>query len=303
LAHEAEPFSFYGVLAAERINAPLLAPELRFGPTISRGPTDELRNAILRLRVHRLVPTTGSFSYELERLTRYFSTFENGEYTFAEALIEGGFPLQGVVLGRELVQAEGEWNLRLLRIVHPFPHREIIVREARARGLSPFFVAGVIRQESLFQPAVQSSSGAMGLMQLMPATAREVAGSLGVSFSAEALADPETNVRFGTTYLATMLRRFGGRPEDALAAYNAGPTLARQWQALPEYVDPAVFTEHIPFQETRNYVKLVQQYARVYAALYGCGDFEPCLGLPPSGIAAVASLPPELARAPSGGDL
>jgi soluble lytic murein transglycosylase len=302
-AHEAEPFSFYGVLSAERIDAPLLSLDLRFGPAIARGSDVELRNALLRLRVHRLVPTVGSFNYELERLTKHFASVENGGYGFAEGLIAGGFPLQGVVLGRELVQAEGGWNLRLLRIVHPFPHREIIVREANARGLSPFFVAGVIRQESLFQPAVQSSSGAMGLMQLMPTTAREVAGTLGVTYSAQALVDPETNVRFGTTYLATMLRRFDGRPEDALAAYNAGPTRARQWRDLPEYVDSAVFTEHIPFQETRSYVKLVQQYARVYAALYGCGDFEPCLGLSPSRIAALASLPEEFRRVDTQGEM
>jgi soluble lytic murein transglycosylase len=143
----------------------------------------------------------------------------------------------------------------------------------------------------------------MGLMQLMPTTAREVAGTLGVTYSAQALVDPETNVRFGTTYLATMLRRFDGRPEDALAAYNAGPTRARQWRDLPEYVDSAVFTEHIPFQETRSYVKLVQQYARVYAALYGCGDFEPCLGLSPSRIAALASLPEEFRRVDTQGEM
>jgi soluble lytic murein transglycosylase len=200
-------------------------------------------------------------------------------YDFAEALIEGGFPLEGVSVGRQIQRTEGAWNLRLLRIVHPFPYRETVVREARARGLDPFLVAGLIRQESLFTADIMSSAGAVGLMQLMPPTAREVAGTLGIAYDPEILTDPETNIRMGTTYMASMTSRFGSRSEDVLSAYNAGPTRARQWQQTPAHGNRDVFVEQIPFQQTRDYVKLVQQYARVYTALYGCGEFEPCLGL------------------------
>ena len=90
---------------------------------------------------------------------------------------------------------------------------------------------------------------------------------------------PATNVRLGTAYLASMVQRFDGRAEDALSAYNAGPGRIRQWRGRPEYRDTHVFLEHIPFRETRNYVKVVQQNTRIYTALYGCGDFDPCLGL------------------------
>jgi hypothetical protein len=83
----------------------------------------------------------------------------------------------------------------------------------------------------------------------------------------------------GTTFLIGLVNRFDGRAEDALAAYNAGPTRLQRWRRTPEYGDRDVFMEHIPFRETRNYVKLVQQYARIYTALYGCEGFEPCLGL------------------------
>jgi len=278
-AHREDPLTAYGVFAGERIGAPVLPVGLGEGPLPEPDLEGELRNALLRLRVHRLVPTSGSFAYEVAQLTDHFRGRGNGSYDFAEALIDGGFPLEAIVLGRDLRRSGEEWNLRLLRIVHPLPHRDFLIREASTRGLDPFFVAGLIRQESAWDARIVSVSGAVGLMQLMPATGREVAGSLGIRFSDDSLTDPETNLRLGTTYLRTMLDRFDGRAEDALAGYNAGPSRIRQWRGDPTYRDRDVFMEHIPFAETRNYVKVVQQYARIYTALYGCGEMEPCLGL------------------------
>ncbi|MSR22817.1 MAG: tetratricopeptide repeat protein [Gemmatimonadetes bacterium] len=277
--HAVDPFSYYGLLAGEKLGAPVIREDLARGPDPVPGIELELQNALLRLRVLRLVNIPGSLARELARLSVYFQARGNGIYDFADALAEGGFPLEGVSVGREIFRQEGEWNLRLLRIIHPFPYREVVVREARARGLDPFLVAGVIRQESLFHSPIVSSAGAVGLMQLMPPTAREVAGQLDIPYSPEALTDPETNIRLGTTYLATMTRRLGERTEDVLSAYNAGPARAREWQQTSAHGDRDVFVEEIPFQETRNYVRLVQQYARMYTALYACGDFEPCLGV------------------------
>ncbi len=274
-----DPLSVYGGFAGGRVGAEVLPLTLVPGPTPLPGLDRELSNALLRLRVHRIVPTPGSLAWEVERLTEHFRHRGNGLYDFAEALVDGGFPLQAIVLGRDLHRVEGEWNLRLLRIVHPLPHGEILLREAAARGLDPFLVAGLIRQESAWDRRIVSSAGAVGLMQLMPATAREVAGSLGVTLGPGALEDPEVNIRLGTTYLRSMLQRFDGRVEDALAAYNAGPGRMNQWRANAYYRDRDVFMEHIPFQETRGYVRTVQQYTRIYTALYGCGHLEPCLGL------------------------
>ena len=276
--HEEDPLSYYGVFAGERIGAPVLSSALPDGPSPIAGLELQLDNALLRLRVHRLVPTTGSFAYELARLTEDFSDLGR-RYEFAEALIRGGLPLQAIVLGRRIRAEEGGWNLRLLRIVHPFPYREIVLREAGQRGLDPFFVAGLIRQESGWDARIESSSGAVGLMQLMPATARELATGLGLTYTPEAVRAPEYNLRLGISYLANLVRRFDARAEEVLSAYNAGPTRMRNWRSEPEYQDRDVFMEHIPFQETRTYVKAVQGYARIYSALYGCGTFEACLGL------------------------
>jgi soluble lytic murein transglycosylase len=294
-AWEDDPISIYGVLAGERLDVPILPRNLPGGPAPQPALTGELENALLRLRIHQVVPTPGSFAFELERLQEHFFRRGDGAYDFAEALIYNDFPIQGVVLGREIHRREGVWNLRLLRIVHPFPHREVIVREARARGLDPFFVAGLIRQESLFHTSIRSSAGAVGLMQLMPGTAQEVARSLGIRYQAALLSDPEYNVRLGTQYLASMVRRYDGRAQDALSAYNAGPGRINQWRQRPEARDRDVFMEHIPFRETRHYVKVVQQYARVYAALYGCPGFQPCLG---ESYAAVVARSPYAGGAP-----
>lgn len=279
LTYREDPLSFYGTFAADRLDAAVLPADLPAGPSPVPGLSRELTNALIRLWIHQKVPTPGSFAHELERLDRHFLRRGDAAYDFAEALLEGGFPIQGVVLGREIHRREGDWNLRLLRIVYPFPYRDAVVREARARGLDPFFVAGLIRQESLFHPSIVSAAGAVGLMQLLPSTAAEVARAEGIRFSSASLSDPDVNLRLGTAFLQSMVRRFGGRAEDALSAYNAGPTRIQQWRQRPEYRDTHVFLEHIPFRETRHYVKVVQQNTRIYTALYGCGDFEPCLGL------------------------
>ena len=274
--HAEDPFSYYGLLAGERLAIPVIPADLGEGPDPVPGLELELRNALFRLKVLRILDIPGTVDFEVDRLSAHFHARGDGGYDFAEALIHDGFPLEGIALGWELFRREGEWNLRLLRIVYPFPYRDAVAREAQARGLDPHFVAGVIRQESLFHAPIMSSSGAVGLMQLMPPTAREVAGSLGIVYSPEVLTDPETNIRLGTTYLAQMTSRFGARPEAVLSAYNAGPGRTRQWQQIAAYRDPDVFLEHIPFPETRNYVRRVQQYARVYAALYSCAESVTC---------------------------
>lgn len=128
----------------------------------------------------------------------------------------------------------------------------------------------VTRQESAFYSGAVSPSGALGLMQLMPATAREVAGKTGVPFVQSKLtSDPAYNVSLGTQYLGDMLRKFGGSYELALAAYNAGPGRVTRW--LDSIGDPRAgkidmvdWIEMIPVRETRNYVQRIMEGVGVY---------------------------------------
>lgn len=134
---------------------------------------------------------------------------------------------------------------------------------------------GVMRQESSFDVRAVSSSGARGLMQLMPFTARDVAKQLGIPTSLPVLtSDTEHNMRLGTTYLRDMLARFGGSLPLAVAAYNAGPNRVDRWLADggdPRTGNPAMldWMERIPFNETRNYVQRVLENIVIYRAKRG----------------------------------
>jgi len=188
----------------------------------------------------------------------------------AVALHEAGRTLDGIRLGLELRRRGRDWDLTLARVVYPFPYRELVTARAEELGLDPFLLAGIIRQESAFVPAIVSPAGAIGLMQVMPATGRQLAGRIGPGgFRTETLETPELNVHLGSRFLADMLRRYDNDIPLVLSAYNAGPTRANRWRTFPEAEDPHRFTERIPFGETRGYVKNVTRNRALYRWLYG----------------------------------
>ncbi|MBI5235421.1 MAG: transglycosylase SLT domain-containing protein [Deltaproteobacteria bacterium] len=133
-----------------------------------------------------------------------------------------------------------------------------MIKDAPAElGVDAYLVAAVAREESEFNRVAISGAGALGMMQIMPATGRLIAKGKGIKGFDEAwLFDPMTSVRFGSWYLARLLERFDNKLHLAIAAYNAGPTAVEKWmKKLPE--EPDEFVESIPYAETRNYVKRV----------------------------------------------
>lgn len=152
----------------------------------------------------------------------------------------------------------------------PSPHHDIMHPATRDLGLDKAWVYGLIRQESRFVQAARSSVGASGLMQLMPATAREVARKIGMlDFSQARINEVDTNILLGTNYLNIVLQSLDGSQPLATAAYNAGPGRPKAWRAtLTRPVEGAIFAESIPFAETRGYVKNVMSNATYYAALF-----------------------------------
>lgn len=154
------------------------------------------------------------------------------------------------------------------QIFFPLRHWETIREEARRYGIDPFFAAGLIRQESVFNPRATSRAGARGLMQLMPSTAQLVARRQGSArINIEDLYNPELNIKLGMNYLAQMINRFGSI-EYAAAAYNAGPLKVQQWIAERGSMDIEEWIETIPITETRNYVQSVLRYAVNYRRFY-----------------------------------
>ena len=145
-----------------------------------------------------------------------------------------------------------------LSLRYPLPWQQQFELYSSAAKISPTWAYGIARSESLFMRDVRSSAGAIGLMQLMPATGRQVAKEIRLPYSGlTTLTDPESNIRLGTSYLGQMAERFGGNRVLATAAYNAGPHRVDRW--LPEHgsEDARVWIENIPFNETRKYVKRV----------------------------------------------
>jgi soluble lytic murein transglycosylase len=156
-----------------------------------------------------------------------------------------------------------------LRLYYPLAYDDVIRRQAAQRGLPPSLVLGMVRQESGFDTDATSRAGARGLMQLMPATARETATRIGLSFSSERLRDPAFNVAVGTAYFHQVLGMFDGNLELALAGYNGGPyRIRRLWREAPADTALDAFLEGLPVEESRIYMKRILLLADSYRQLY-----------------------------------
>jgi soluble lytic murein transglycosylase len=150
-------------------------------------------------------------------------------------------------------------------ILFPAPYWNTIKAESAKNNLVPYLVASLIRQESEFNPSVISYANAWGLMQLLPSTGKSLARQEGMThFQTFQLLDPETNIRLGTRYLRQTLDRFGGVPEYALAAYNAGESRVEDWQSAGPYSGIDEFVESIPFTQTRDYVQAILRNIEIY---------------------------------------
>jgi soluble lytic murein transglycosylase len=169
----------------------------------------------------------------------------------------------GKVKDRAINTADRTVQLHDFNQRYPIPHRDALDAAAREWALDEAMIYSLIRQESRFVPEARSRAGAMGLMQLMPSTAKWVARQLPVHpFKVDMLANPEVNIRMGTYYFRRVLTALG-HPILATAAYNAGPGRARRWRD-ERPLEGAIYAETIPFNETRDYVKKVFANAWFY---------------------------------------
>jgi len=194
--------------------------------------------------------------------------------------------LKGVVLAR---QGEPRGSLRELRkafprlgtahqqtvpraaleLYYPRPFDDRVVRFAEAQRLPSSLVFGIVHQESGFDAGAVSRSGARGLMQIMPATGRELAKRLELPYTTLRLLEPDYSLRLGTTYFRQLLGQFDDRVELALAGYNGGPgRIGRLWRAHGETDAFDLFLEDLALEESRNYVKRILVLAESYRSLY-----------------------------------
>jgi soluble lytic murein transglycosylase len=212
-------------------------------------------------------PTSPSVNLALARIYR-----ARQDNVRALNLLKTSYPDYSQMKPEEL--SREEWD-----VFYPLAYWDIIVQESRAKRLNPHQVAGLIRQESVFNPRARSTARAYGLMQLLVPTGTLVAKKYGVerSVTADSLYEPRLNIQLGTGYMRDQMDKYG-RIEYVAAAYNAGPGRVVQWRAtLPLEIDE--WAEAIPFKETRGYVQGVVRNTLQYERLYDDnGQFRPEVG-------------------------
>jgi len=261
LAGVATPLSFYGQLAGEEIGQAWRKPAVP--ATLSQAERQAVRKQPGLMRALQLI----ELGLRSEGVREWNFTLRGmGD---RELLAAAEWACQRAVWDRCINTSERTRTEVDLAQRYPLVHRELITERARAAGLDPAVVFGLIRQESRFVTDARSGVGASGLMQLMPATASWTAKKLGLPWHNGLINDHGLNLKLGTAYLKRVLDDFGGSLAMATAAYNAGPGRPRRWREGGAAMEPAAWAESIPFSETRDYVKKVLANSVTYSALLG----------------------------------
>ena len=259
-----DPLSYYAVLAARRLDTTLIAAD-RSTPNYARIPAvDSAVNRVVALKDVGMDVEAG---FENDRLFRDALANPTRMVATAHALAGGDQASRSIALGRRAIDEIGH-SPDNFRLYFPVLERETLISSSKENGLDPVLVAALIRQESNFNPQATSPVGARGLMQLMPAVGKDVAAAKGIGpWDPDMLYQPATNIKLGTAHLSGLVHKY---PEvvKSLAAYNAGESRVEKWSTKAGANDPEVFTERIPFVETRDYVRIILRNRAYYQALY-----------------------------------
>jgi soluble lytic murein transglycosylase len=242
--------SYYGFLAADELGMDYALDNSQLAADDAELALLANRPGLVRARELFLVGLDGRGRSEWDAAVRHLDEAEKQQAAILAN--RWGWHSRAIATAASLKQYDD------LTIRYPLPWQQQFESYSSAASISPTWAYGVARSESLFMRDVRSSAGAIGLMQLMPATGKQVAKEIRLPYSGlSTLTDPENNIRLGTSYLGQMAERFGGNRVLATAAYNAGPHRVDRW--LPEQgsEDARVWIENIPFNETRKYVKRV----------------------------------------------
>ncbi|MDH4234852.1 MAG: lytic transglycosylase domain-containing protein, partial [Gallionella sp.] len=255
-------FHFYGQLAGDELaDTPVLSE-----PAATYKPDQKAIAAMLELPgIQRTLA--------LYRMQLYSDALEEWRWVLRnfndqELLTAAEIARRNKMYDRAIGAADKTINVHDFSLRFLAPYRNAMQAHVREHGLEEAWVYGLMRQESRFVSSAKSEVGAAGLMQIMPATARWLAGKLGLkSYRNTLIHQLDTNMRLGTYYMKTVLSQFGGNPVMASAAYNAGPKRAWEWRANQQ-LEGAIYAESIPFEETREYVKKVMSNTVYYATQF-----------------------------------
>ena len=248
---------YYGFLAADKINTNYdmnhhpLPENLEEYIRIESLPA--VRRAYEFYKLDMAYPARREWHHALKKMTSY-----QMQMAAAVAKQWGWHDRAIFTMGR--AKAYDDLNLRF-----PILFNELLDKYAKKRNIDPSWMYGLVRAESAFIEDVRSPAGALGLMQVMPKTGTATAKRIGLKgFKPHKLKQAETNIPIGSAYMKQMLNRFNGNIVLATAAYNAGPHRVSKWLPKQGCIEPDVWVEQIPFNETRKYVRRVLAFANVY---------------------------------------
>lgn len=255
--------SFYGFLAADKtgVNYHLLDRPMTF--TEEQIKTVENAQGILRAREFFARGELGAANREFFHTTRRMPL---------EKMVIAGRLAEKLGWYRNAIQVMADaqyWDD--LEVRFPIVYKEHVAKAAKQTSVNPLFIFAVTRQESAFVHDAKSTAGAVGLMQLLPSTAKQTAQKNGLSFTPQDLIKPEKNIALGSRYLDHLLGVFDGNRILAAAAYNAGPTRVKKWlnKEKGAQLPYDVWIETIPYKETRGYVQNVLSFSVIYAYRLG----------------------------------
>jgi soluble lytic murein transglycosylase len=266
---ERDPLSYYASLSAKRLGRAPWTPEAADLPR-----SKSFQQPITRAAVLDHLGMDVEERYEHDEIENAGAADRARALEAGAVLLDRGEVPRAVRLGWKAIGARNDSTVAGpnahdgYKLVYPLLREVELIGRATANNLDPAVVAGIIRQESTWNPYAVSRVGARGLMQIMPPVGQAIAASRGYAFwDAALLFDPNVSLELGTAHLRAALSR-NSLPR-ALAAYNAGDSRVRRWSRLRGVDDPEIFVERIPFPETRDYVRIVLRNAEMYRALYG----------------------------------
>jgi soluble lytic murein transglycosylase len=254
------PTSYYSFASAKRLGVPGWTPKdsVKTMPRVAA-----VDSAVARAAMLEQLGMDAEAKFEYDALDEAASGSTDRALATAAAFIAHGQPSRAIRIAQKLADG-GNRDARVYRLLFPIVDREELERTAQARNLDPALVAGIIRQESSFNPRAVSVANARGLMQLLPSVGQEVARNLSFPVWHPALLfDADANLQLGTAHLASYMKQYGALPR-VLAAYNAGGSRVTRWSSKTGVDDPELFVERIPYVETRDYARIVQRNAAMY---------------------------------------
>lgn len=266
---EREPLSYYAMASSKRLGIAPWAPPPAPDSAAPLPAIPAIDSAAARAALLDQLGMDVESRFEADRIAKLAADSTPALLAGARALRDLGQPSRGIQLGWRALDRGAPRDARVYRIVYPLVERDALLADARARELDPALVAGLIRQESSYNPGATSPAGARGLMQLMPSVGAQLARAARFPvWDPVLLYQPDVNLQLGTTHLAALIRQYLD-PAYVLAAYNAGTSRVDRWRQKAGADDPELFIERIPYVETRDYVRIVLRNAAMYRALYG----------------------------------